>query len=112
MLASFLSVDSGHGSETVSVHEGEALEVSVYTRSTARATFSLTDANAKNHFVDGVDIQHTGTGDADNELPTSKIMNQDNLIRGPLKVKIKADSNKGSRFSTHNYLLVFCFRKV
>jgi len=100
----------GHGSETIDVEAGELLEISVYTRCTAGATFCLTDAKAKNVFVDGVDVQHIGTEDV-NEKPTSKIINEKNLIRGPMKVKIKADS-KGSRFSTFNYLLVFSFKKA
>ena len=87
------------------------MEVSVYTRSLAGATFCLTDANAKSHFVDGVEVQHNGTGVDDNEIPTSVIINKEKLIRGPVTVKIKADSS-GSRFSTHNYLLVFSFQKA
>jgi len=101
----------GHGSETLDVLAGEELEVSVYTRATAGATFCLTDAHAKTHFVDGVNVTHKGTGDLDFEKPTLVILNQKNLIRGPLKLKIKADS-KGSRFSTDNYLLVFCYKKA
>ena len=101
----------GHGSETVDVEAGEQLEVSVYTRATAVATFALTDANSKSHFVDNVTVQHLGTGDMDSEKPTIVIINQDSLIRGPIKVKIKADSS-GSRFSTDNYLLVFSFKKA
>ena len=67
----------------------------MYTRATAGATFCLTDTNDKSHFVDGVDVEHNGTGTDDNERPTSKIINE-KLIRGPVKVKIKADSNANS----------------
>jgi hypothetical protein len=101
--------DSGHGSETVDVNAGELLEVSVYTRATAGALFSLTDANSKKQYTDDVSVQHQGDGVDDNELPTSVILNTGKLIQGPCKVKVKADS-KGSRFSTHNYLLVFSFK--
>ena len=101
----------GHGSETVDIQAGEQLEVSVYTRATSGATFALTDANAKSHFVDNVSVQHSGTGDVETEKPTIVVINKESLIRGPLKVKIKADS-KGSRFSTDNYLLVFSFKKA
>lgn len=90
--------------------EGERLEISVYTRSTAGAKFCLTDANAKNHFVDNVTVVHQGTGE-DNEKPTAIVLNEPSaLIQGPTKVKVKADSS-GSRFSTHNYLLVFSFKE-
>lgn len=101
----------GHGSETVDIQAGEQLEVSVYTRATSGAIFALTDANAKSHYVDNVSVEHSGTGDLDHETPTIVILNKENLIRGPTKVKIKADS-KGSRFSTDNYLLVFSFKKA
>lgn len=85
----------------------EQLEVSVYTRSTAGATFSLTDADTKAVIVHDVMVQHTGTGD-ENEIPTSVILNKE-LIKGPVKVKVKADS-QGSRFSTINFLLVFSYK--
>jgi hypothetical protein len=101
-------VYSGHGSETIDIKAGESLEVSVYTRSNAGASFCLTAAGAKTHIVDNIDVKHIGTGD-ENEIPTSVILNKDNLVKGPVKLKIKADS-QGSRFSTHNYLLVFCFK--
>lgn len=89
--------------------ENESLEVSVYTRSDAGATFSLTDANSKTHFVDDVSVTHAGSGNADDDIPTSVVLNKGSLIKGPAKLKVKADS-QGSRFSTHNYLLVFCFK--
>ena len=99
----------GHGSETIDLHGNESLEVSVYSRSPAGASFCLTDANNKNVFVENVDVKHVGTGEDENELPTSVILNKGNLIKGPVKLKVKADSH-GSRFSTHDYLLVFCFK--
>jgi hypothetical protein len=98
---------SGHGSETIDIKAGESLEVSVYTRSTAGATFSLTDADTKTVFIDDVAVKHTGTDD-ENEIPTSVVLNKE-LIKGPVKLKVKADS-QGSRFSTHNFLLVFSFK--
>lgn len=101
--------DSGHGSETVDLLDGESVEVSVYTRSTSGAKFTITESTGKTVFVDKVEVKHFGSGDADKEVPTSVVLNKDNLIKGPCKLKIKADSD-ASRFSTHNYLLVFCFK--
>ena len=72
------------------------------------ALFSLTDAaGTKDHFVDNVFVKHNGTDD-ESEIPTSVILNKE-LIKGPIKLKVKADS-KGSRFSTINFLLVFSFK--
>lgn len=87
----------------------ESVEVSVYTRSTAGANFCLTDANSKNVFVDSIPVQHVGVGEDENEVPTCIVLNKGKLIKGPVKLKVKANS-EGSRFSTHNYLLVFCFK--
>lgn len=98
----------GHGSETVDVQPDETLEVKVYTRSTAGATFTLMDENKTTTFVDSVDVTHAGPTDADTALPTNIVLNE-GAISGPIRLKIKADS-KASRFSTHNYLLVFGFR--
>jgi hypothetical protein len=86
------------------------LEVSVYTRSTAGANFSLLDATTKASFGAVVAVKHSGTGEDENEASTCVVLNKDNLISGPCKVKVHADS-EASRFSTHNYLLVFSFKE-
>jgi hypothetical protein len=76
----------------------------------AGANFTLTDAEGtKAQLSSEVFVKHTGTDD-ENEIPTSMIINNE-LIKGPLKLKVKADS-QGSRFSTHNFLLVFSFKVV
>lgn len=86
----------------------ESVQVSVFTRSTAGANFTCTDTDGtKEQLCNEVFVKHTGTDD-ENELPTSMVINTD-LIKGPLKLKVKADS-QGSRFSTHNFLLVFSFK--
>lgn len=102
----------GHGSETIDIKAGETCEISVFTRSTAGALFTLTDADAKTHFLDNVEAKHTGNGDVDSERPTCIVLNEgsDKRVAGPVKLKIKADSH-ASRFSTHNFLLVFAFHK-
>jgi hypothetical protein len=102
----------GHGSETVTVEAGETLEVSVFTRSTSGAKFTLTDAKgAKSHYVNNVEVRHSGTGLDDNEKPTAVVINKERPIKGPVKLKVKADSHAG-RFSTHNFLLVFSFKSA
>jgi hypothetical protein len=106
----FYSNFSHHGSEVIEVKEGETLEISVYTHSTSGAKFSLTDTDKKTPLDGGeqVEVMHTGTEDP-LENPSSKKITLV-PISGPINVKVKADSN-ASRFSTHNFLLVFNFAK-
>lgn len=110
----FLLIDlfifSGHGSEVIEVKEGETVEISVYTHSSSGAKFSLTDTDQKSPLDGGVpvEVMHLGTDDP-LENPTSKKITTA-PISGPVKVKVKADSN-ASRFSTHNFLLVYSFGK-
>jgi hypothetical protein len=100
-------IHSGHGSEVISVGAGECLEVSVYTRSTQGATFSLYDDDKKSLIIDNVTAVHTGAN-PETDVPTSmKIMTKP--IQGPVNVKVKADS-LASRFTSHNFLLVFTFK--
>lgn len=87
----------------------ESVQVSVFTRSLAGATFTLTDSEGSKAQLSGeVLVKHNGTED-ENEIPTSTVINSE-MIKGPIKLKVKADS-LGSRFSTINFLLVFSFKK-
>lgn len=82
------------------------MDVTVYTRSTAGAKFTLTDATGKMApFVSNFEIKHTGTDDV-SENPTHLSVTPDEKIVGPQQIKVKADSN-GGRWSTHNFLVVF-----
>jgi len=99
---------SGHGSEVCEVKAGESVEVWVFTRSTAGAKFTMTVARTKTTIADSVEIKHSGT-DSDSEIPTSAPISTAH-IQGPVSLKVKAVSN-ASRFSTHNYLLVYFFYK-
>jgi hypothetical protein len=83
------------------------MEVSIYTRSTAGATFTITDVNGKIPLVDGIEVTHP---DASNDLPTCIKLNESKPFVGPMTLKIKADS-MGSRFSSHNYMIVCGYMK-
>jgi hypothetical protein len=106
----FLFIFSHHGSEVIEVKAGETLEISVYTHATSGAKFALTDTDQKTPLDGGqqVEVMHTGTDDPLENPTSKKITNAP--ISGPINVKVKADSN-ASRFSTHNFLLVFNFAK-
>ena len=94
----------------IDVAANESVQVSVFTRSLAGATFTLTNSEGTKEQLSGeVLAKHTGTDD-ENEIPTSIIINQE-MITGPVKLKVKADS-LGSRFSTINFLLVFSFKTI
>jgi hypothetical protein len=96
---------SGHGSTSYEIGEGEELEVSIYTRSTAGAKFTVTDVNKeKTNWVNDYDVTHNGTDDAE-EHPTHDMLTK-TKIQGPANVKVKADCNAG-RWSSHNFLVVF-----
>jgi len=99
----------GHGSETVEVLSGERCRVTVFTRSTAGANFTLTDAKTKTHFVENVLAKHHGSDD-ENERPTATPINESAPVVGPCTLKIKADSH-ASRFSTQHFLVAFNFEK-
>ena len=97
---------SGHGSVVAEIGQGEEMEVTVWTRSTTGAVFSVTHAEHKHgeSYVDHVQVKHHGTDDV-TEPPTSVTLTQERIV-GPAKIKVKADSNAG-RFSTHNFMVVF-----
>jgi hypothetical protein len=102
---------SGHGSTTYEIGEGEELEVSIYTRCTSGAKFTVTDVN-KEHtpWVVDFDVTHNGTDDVE-EHPTHDMLTKTKIV-GPANVKVKADCN-GSRWSVSNFLVVFwIYKKV
>ena len=95
----------GHGSETMDVPKGMSVKVTIITRSTSGATFSMTDADSKKVLNDSIKVVHP---DESSVTPTRHVLNPESNIKGPIKLKVKADSS-GSRFSTHNFLIAFAF---
>lgn len=91
----------GHSSETFDVPAGMVAQVSVITRSTTAAQFILTGADSKEPLHGPVKVVHPNENVT---APTHHVLNPDNKIKGPIKLKVKADSS-GSRFSTSNFLL-------
>lgn len=83
----------------------------MYTRSTSGAKFSLFNADTKEALLGGavLELVHGGTDDT-SEAPTTKKMTTEKIV-GPIKIKVKADSN-ANRFSMHNYLLAFSLTKT
>ena len=86
---------------------GEELEVSVYTRSTSGAKFTISDATNKSAapWASDVAVKHAGSGEDPEEIPTHKTATT-TKIKGPVSVKVKAEAI-GSRWSTSNFLVVF-----
>jgi hypothetical protein len=98
---------SGHASEVVEVPAQQTVEVSVYTRSSVGGMFCIHDNDKKTTIVDDILVKDAD-GATDHDVATSTVLT--NVpIQGPIEIKIKANSN-ASRFSTHNYLLVFKFK--
>lgn len=95
------------GSVTFDVYPDEELNVTVYTRSTTGAKFTVSDALHKSGttWACDVTVQH-GVNDP-LKLPSHVTLTKTN-IKGPVSVKLKAES-MGSRFaaSSSNYLIVF-----
>ena len=105
-LAGLVSANSGHGSCTYTIEAGEELNVSIYTRSTSGAKFTVCDANHnKAPWVENFEVKHLGTDDV-SETPSHMSLTGSNNITGPQHVKVKADSN-GGRWSSTTYLVVF-----
>lgn len=100
---SFLAF-SGHASEIIDVAAGEEVEIQVFTRSLPGGKFHITNADTKADLAPIVEVKHTGAGD-ETERPTHETITTER-IKGPLKIKVKGDSNAG-RFSRQNFLVVF-----
>lgn len=99
----------GSGSTSLDISAKEFVEVEVWTRSTAGASFAIVDHNdKKTTFLPKQDVKHSGSGDDEKEHPTKCILTTRERLAGPLHIKVKADSYAG-RFSCHNYLVVFQF---
>ena len=96
---------SGHGSCTFDITANEELEISIYTRSTSGAKFTVVDTlQGKAPCVENALVKHAGTESVE-EIPTFMTITEEKII-GPASVKLKADSIAG-RWSTHNFLVVF-----
>jgi len=93
------------GSVTFEVYPGEELNVTVYTRSTTGAKFTVSDAQNKTTWADKEPVKcpHSDV----TKLPEHVVMTKAN-IKGPLSVKVEAKT-MGSRFAatSSNYLIVF-----
>jgi hypothetical protein len=99
----------GNGSNVLELREGESAQVSVYTRSNAGASFTLSDADSKKVFVENVEVKHLGSEDV-SEPSSMFVLNPNTVIKGPLQLKLKAVSNAG-RFTTNNYLIAYRLSK-
>lgn len=100
----------GHGSASVEVKAGEALEIHGYTRSLAGATFSVTAADhskkkGAHEYVKAVEVKHN----TDDELkPPTCVQVTSSRVVGPAHLKVKLDSH-GGRFSSERFLVAFSF---
>lgn len=94
----------GSGSITYDIIPDEELEVSIYTRSTAGAKWTISDAKNKNGttWVGDVETKHVGD---DLELPSSHFKLTKANIKGPVSIKIKAESF-GGRWTSEKFLVV------
>ena len=89
------------------IKAGEFVEVTVWTRSTMGAAFTVVDHNNKKTvYIDKVEVKHAGKGE-ETEMPTCVSLTKER-ISGPKHIKVKADSHAG-RFTCHNFLVVFTF---
>lgn len=97
----FRSTDS----TTFNIFPGEELNVTVFTRSTTGAKFTVVDAHGNTTYAYNVTVKHHS--DDEKKLPSNVSVTKAN-IKGPASVKVKAES-MGSRFvtSASNYLVVF-----
>jgi hypothetical protein len=83
------------------------LDITIYTRSTAGAKFTVTDVNhTQAPWVENFEVKHHGTDDISETPSHISITGADKKIVGPQQVKVKADSHAG-RWSTNNFLVVF-----
>ena len=108
LLFNFIGIHRGSEAVAVEIPQGESLEVTVFTRSTSGAAFSILDPKSKKNILEGVEVKHNGTSET--EMPTSVILNKEMRIHGPRTCKVRVNGH-GSRLSVHNYLVVFSFYK-
>lgn len=100
---------SGHASELFDIPAGEEVEIQVFTRSIPGGKFHLSNADTKHDLAPVAEVKHLGKGD-ETEMPTHGVITKER-IKGPVKLKIKADSNAG-RFARQNFLVVFQHYKL
>lgn len=99
------SLNRGSGSATAEIAKGEALEISIWTRSTTGGVFSVTDQDKKlPNWVTDFEIKHVGGSEASDKPSEFKLTKT--RIMGPAKVKVKCASNAG-RFTTNNFLVAW-----
>lgn len=93
------------GSAEFDIYPGEECKVTVYTRSTTGATFTVSDLLHRTTLASDVAVKCPHSDDS--MLPANKVMTKAN-IKGPCKIKVDAKT-MGSRFaaSSSNYLIVF-----
>lgn len=104
----YVRLQSGHNSQTLEVGAGESVTITIYTRSTAGAVFSLHDNKQKTMLKDGV-VAMDRSEQEDDPVETRMTVLTETAIAGPASLKIKVDSKAG-RFTTQNYFLVFAFK--
>ena len=98
----------GHDSVTCNVASNEECEVTIFTRSSAGAKFSLHNHDTKETILEAVEVKHT-SGSLEDKSTEQTITTS--RIPGPLTIKLKADSNAG-RFSTQNVFICFTLYKM
>jgi hypothetical protein len=103
-----LQIQSGHNSQTLDVGADESVTITVYTRSTSGAVFTLHDNKQKTMIQDGV-VAIDRSEKEDDPVDTRMTVLTEKPIAGPASLKIKVDSKAG-RFTTQNYFLVFAYK--
>jgi len=94
----------GHSHITYDIVANEELEVAIFTRSTAGAKWTISEAKNKHGttWISDVETKHVGD---DLELPPTHVKLTQANIKGPASIKLNAKS-LGSRWSSEKFLVV------
>lgn len=92
------------------VKEGEEIDITVYTRGTAGANFSITEQPSKQVLIEDTIVAHGSLeGQEDpsdmSKSPTAVHLTEAGRIKGPMKIRVKGQS-KGGVFGTESFLVV------
>jgi len=93
---------------TITLKEGEEVDVHVHTRAVTGATFNITESSSKKIIVEDTTVKHTVPDNAElnSELPTGvHLTAETGRIKGPKTIKVKGTS-MGGMLGTENFMVI------
>jgi len=93
---------------TITLEEGEEIDVHIHTRAVTGAVFNITESSSKKVIVEDTTVQHTVPHDVElnSESPCDvHLTAETGRIKGPMTIKVKGTS-LGGMLGTENFMVV------